>query len=58
LARDYSDVSVKAERFRQALTKCDDVVVEFETLGKQYRLTLDLGRQELRKVTVCATTPG
>jgi len=58
LARDYSDVSVKAERFRQALTKCDDVVVEFETLGKQYRLTLDLGRQEAQKSHGLCHTPG
>src|SRR5689334_22851089 len=31
LAQDYNEVSVKAERFRQALTKCDDVVIEFAT---------------------------
>jgi aminopeptidase len=58
LARDYSDVSRKAERFRQALTKCDDVVIEFETLGKQYRLTLDLGRQEAQKSHGMCHDPG
>jgi hypothetical protein len=49
LARDYNDVSVKAERFRQALTRSDEVVVEFETLGQKYRLTLELGKQEAQK---------
>jgi hypothetical protein len=49
LARNYEEVSAKAERFRQALTRCEDVVLEFETLGKTYRLTLELGRQEAQK---------
>jgi hypothetical protein len=49
LAQDYNEVSAKAERFRLALTKCDDVVIEFGTGGKEYRLTLELGRQEAQK---------
>jgi hypothetical protein len=49
LARDYAEVSAKAERFRQALTRCDDVVVEFEALGQRSRLTLEMGRQEAQK---------
>src|SRR5256886_14173842 len=35
LAKDYRDVSVKAERFRQALDGCKDMVIEFETFGKK-----------------------
>jgi hypothetical protein len=49
LARDYAEVSAKAERFRQAVTRCDDVVVEFEALGQRSRLTLEMGRQEAQK---------
>src|SRR5437868_9776088 len=58
LARNYDDVSVKAERFRQALTGCDDVVVEFEALGQKYRLTLDLAGQEAQKSHGLCRTPG
>lgn len=58
LAQDYEQVSAKAERFRQALTRCDDVLVEFETLGRQYRLTLELGRQEAQKSHGLCRTPG
>jgi aminopeptidase len=58
LAKNYDEVSAKAERFRQALTRCDDVVVEFETLGKRYRLQLDLGRQEAQKSHGLCRTPG
>lgn len=58
LARNYDDVSVKAERFRQALTRCDDVVIEFEALGQKYRLTLDLQRQEAQKSHGLCRTPG
>jgi hypothetical protein len=49
LAQDYEQVSAKAERFRQALTRCDDVVIEFEALGEKGKLTLELGRQEAQK---------
>lgn len=49
LAQDYEQVSVKAERFRQALTRSDDVVIEFEALGEKGKLTLELGRQEAQK---------
>ncbi len=58
LAQDYEQVSAKAERFRQALTRCDEVLVEFETLGRQYRLTLELGRQEAQKSHGLCRTPG
>jgi hypothetical protein len=58
LAQDYEQVSAKAERFRQAVTRCDDVVVEFETLGQKYRLTLDLARQEAQKSHGLCRTPG
>jgi hypothetical protein len=49
LAQDYEVVSQKAERFRAALTGCDDVVLEFEVEGQPYRLTLELGKQEAQK---------
>jgi aminopeptidase len=58
LAQNYDDVSAKAERFRKALTRSDDVVVEFETLGQKYRLTLELGRQEAQKSHGLCRTPG
>lgn len=58
LAKNYDDVSRKAERFRQAVTRCDDVVVEFETFGKKYRLKLELGRQEAQKSHGICRTPG
>lgn len=58
LAKNYDTVSVATERFRQALTRCDDVVIEFVTLGKSYRLTLDLGRQEAQKSHGLCRTPG
>ncbi len=58
LARDYAEVSAKAERFRQALTRCDEVSVEFQTLGAQYRLTLELGRQEAQKSHGLCRSPG
>ena len=58
LAKNYEEVSAKAERFRQALTRCDDVVVEFEAFGKKYRLTLELGRQEAQKSHGLCRTPG
>jgi aminopeptidase len=58
LAKNYEEVSAKAERFRKALTRCDNVVLEFETLGQTYRLTLDLGRQEAQKSHGLCHTPG
>jgi aminopeptidase len=58
LAKNYDEVSVKAERFRQALTRCDDVVIEFEALGKKYQLTLELARQEAQKSHGLCRTPG
>lgn len=58
LARNYEEVSAKAERFRRALTRCEDVVLEFETLGKAYRLTLELGRQEAQKSHGLCHVPG
>ncbi len=58
LARDYAEVSAKAERFRQALTRCDKVVIEFETLGHKHQLTLELGGQEAQKSHGLCRTPG
>src|ERR1019366_8466178 len=49
LAKDYGVVSQKAERFRTALTRCDDVVIEFAVTGQSYRLTLELGKQEAQQ---------
>jgi hypothetical protein len=58
LAQDYEQVSAKAERFRRALTKCDTVAIDFETLGQKNRLTLELGRQEAQKSHGLCRTPG
>src|SRR5439155_9707822 len=58
LAKDYSQVSVRAERFRQAVTKCNAVTIEFETLGKQYQLTLELAGQEAQKSHGLCHEPG
>jgi hypothetical protein len=58
LARNYEEVSAKAERLRQALTHCDDVILEFTTLGQTCRLTLELGRQEAQKSHGLCHTPG
>jgi hypothetical protein len=58
LAKNYDEVSKKAESFRQALTRSDEMVVEFETLGEKYRLTLELGRQEAQKSHGLCRTPG
>ena len=58
LAKNYDEVSVKAERFRQALTRSDEVLIEFEALGKKYQLTLELGRQEAQKSHGICRTPG
>lgn len=58
LAKNYADVSAKAERFRQALTRADEVVIEFTALGQPYRLTLELGRQEAQKSHGLCHTPG
>ncbi len=58
LARNYEEVSAKAERMRQALTRCDDVVVEFETLGRAYQLTLEMGCQEAQKSHGLCRMPG
>ncbi len=49
LAQDYEQVSARAEQFRQAVTRCEDMVLEFGVLGKKVRLTLELGRQEAQK---------
>src|SRR5207248_1604430 len=48
----------KAEKFRQALTRSDQMVVEFETLGEKYRLTLELDKQEAQKSHGLCRTPG
>ncbi len=58
LAKDYNVVSAKAERFRQAVTRCDDVVIEFVVGGQKARLTLELGRQEAQKSHGICRTPG
>src|SRR4051812_11194003 len=58
LAKDYDDVSKKAESFRQALTRSDEMVVEFEAVGQKFRLTLELGKQEAQKSHGLCRTPG
>lgn len=58
LSKNYDEVSAKAERFRLALTKADDVVVEYEVFGKKYRLKLELGRQDAQKSHGICRTPG
>jgi hypothetical protein len=58
LSKNYDEVSKKAERFRQALTRSDEMIVEFETLGNRYRLTLELGKQEAQKSHGICRTPG
>jgi aminopeptidase len=58
LAQDYEQVSAKAERFRLALTRCDSMVIELDTLGQKSRLTLQLGRQEAQKSHGLCRTPG
>jgi aminopeptidase len=58
LARNYEEVSTKAEQFRRALTRCDKVVLEFETLGRKCQLALDLGRQEAQKSHGLCRSPG
>lgn len=58
LARDYDQVSARAERFRQAVTRADDVVIEFTLLGRSHRLTLELTRQEAQKSHGLCREPG
>ncbi len=58
LARNYEEVSAKAERFRQALTRCDNMVLQFGALGHEYQLILELGRQEAQKSHGLCRVPG
>jgi aminopeptidase len=58
LARDYREVSAKAERFRQAVTRCDEVVIEFAAAGQRARLQIELGRQEAQKSHGLCPEPG
>jgi leucyl aminopeptidase (aminopeptidase T) len=58
LSKNYEEVSAKAERLRLALTRCDDVVLAFETMGQEHRLTVELGRQEAQKSHGLCRTPG
>ena len=58
LASDYEQVSERAERFRQAVTRCDDVVIEFQVAEAKYRLVLELGRQEAQKSHGLCREPG
>ena len=58
LAQDYNQVSLKAERFRQALTRADSVLIDFEIGGQKCQLTLELGRQEAQKSHGLCRTPG
>ncbi len=58
LSRNYDEVSIKAERFRQAVTRCDDVTIEFTVSGKTCRLNLALSRQEAQKSHGLCRTPG
>ncbi len=58
LSQNYDEVSAKAERFRQALTRADDIMIDFETAGQTQRLTLELGRQEAQKSHGLCRTAG
>lgn len=58
LAKNYEEVSAKAERFRQALTRSESVVVEFGVAGQNHRLTLDLGGEEAQKSHGLCRTAG
>ncbi len=49
LAVDYFEVSKAAEKMRLGMTRADWVEIDFECLGQQHTLRLDLGRQEAQK---------
>lgn len=58
LAQDYNLVSIRAERFRRAVTRCDDVAIEFEALGQKAKLIIELGKQEAQKSHGLCRPPG
>lgn len=49
LAVDYNEVSRKAEKYRQTMTRCERVEVDFECFGKKLTLNLICGGQEAQK---------
>ncbi len=49
LAVDYDEVSRLGEKLRLGMTRADWVEIDFECLGKNYSLHLDLGQQEAQK---------
>jgi hypothetical protein len=58
LAQNYDEVSAKAERYRLAVTRCDEVAIDFVTSGKTYHLKIALGGQEAQKSHGLCRTPG
>src|SRR5262249_46853044 len=58
LAEDSEEGPAKAEQFRQAMPRCDDVAIEFAVDGQSCRLTLELGQQEAQKSHGLCRTPG
>jgi len=49
LSVSYEDVSRNAEKLRRGLTGAERVMIDFETFGETYTLTLELGGQEAQK---------
>ena len=49
LAVDYEEVSARAERLRQALTRADSMRLEWNVAGKRVHIDVQLGRQEAQK---------
>lgn len=49
LAVDYAEVSARAERMRAAMTKADEMVLEWNVGGKDFALTIGTGKQEAQK---------
>lgn len=49
LAVDYDEVSLLGERLRLGMTRADWVEIDFECLGENYTLRLDLAQQEAQK---------
>lgn len=54
LARNYEEVSAKAERFRQALTRCDDVVSSLKRWATNTSSPWSWAARRPRKVTAYA----
>jgi leucyl aminopeptidase (aminopeptidase T) len=58
LARDYAEVSDQAERLRLTMTRSDWFEIEFQVLGRECTLHLDLGGQEAQKSHGLCYEPG